>query len=701
MRAPVAVLLLLLLTLPVLAGEEPAPFEFEGLVAVDPDDLLTVAREDLKDLASLLARNAPVDDLMAFAEDAAFEMRLLLKRRGYPLATVEPSPGDGIILFSVSEGPRVLVREVTIEGVEAKDESILRKYVEHPRTWILGSDLYVKSAIAGIAGRMESYLRQRGYQEARVVVLPSPALEAERASPSGAEELLVTVPFTVTKGPVYLLSKVSVSGMKLFSEGDLLSLPGVRELRGSPYGPFTPFDLKAVLVDHYGKRGHPFMTVTEKAEFEPAGDHVAVHLSLEITEGPEASVGRILIRGNRRTQDEVLRRELEIYAKETYDIDRVARAQKNLIETGLFQQVFIEVVKPATIEGEKVVADLSVSVREREFKRLETSIGWGTWDLLRGGASLTWSNINGTSQSSSISAEGSLRGARLAAYYRWPWAFSDLLPDRTTFVTEGFIEDREQPTYRYKRRELGIALRKKEVFHHASLSLGYTFSFTDVFEVTGSLPDEFENTTDLGKVNLLLLHDDRNNPWSTNRGGVASLGYEYANQDVLGGELSFHRGRLLGTRFLELGEGLTLAGRIMVGAMFPFGETEDIPIQERFFLGGGQTVRSFKQDDLGPRLEDGDRVTSSAAGGEFFSLANLEFRAKLGIADLEAALFIDGGNVIQKISDASLTDYRFALGVGIRIATPIGPARLDFGVNPNPKEYEDRWNIFFAVGYPF
>jgi outer membrane translocation and assembly module TamA len=131
----------------------------------------------------------------------------------------------------------------------------------------------------------------------------------------------------------------------------------------------------------------------------------------------------------------------------------------------------------------------------------------------------------------------------------------------------------------------------------------------------------------------------------------------------------------------------------------------DIPIQERFFLGGAQSVRSFTEDDLGPRTlvenAQGDLVpTDSPSGGEFYSLVNLEMRAQV-FGPLEFAMFADGGNVIRFLSDAGLEDYRFALGAGIRVLTPIGPLRVDAGLNPDPREDESRYAIFFAVGYPF
>lgn len=710
MRYSAAFLILLILATPAFAGDEGDPVQFTGLGDLDPDDLLHAGREDMAEVHELLGKSAPEDEILAYAEDAAFEMRIYLRNQGYPEARIGVALVEGRVQFDVTSGPRAFLGEVTISGVDEEDREALLLFVKAPRTWLFGSDLYTTGSLEAAARKMEGYLRQHGYADA---VVTRSAEKELTESETEAEEITIPVEFVVEKGPLHLLESVQITGNRLRTVEQLLdrrtvptaSEPDgvtIRSFLGKPFGPFTPFDLKALVVEHYGDLGYPFVEVAENVILESRGETTAAIVSLEIREGPKTGVRLINIRGNARTKDYIIRRELDLFPGDIYQITKAATAQRHLVETGLFRQVFVDMVRPEEgIEGESAQADLDITVEENEFRRLETMVGWGTWELLRGTVAMTWSNLWGEAYEGTVAVSGSVRGYRLSGRLKDPWVLPDILWDRTAFTVEGLVEDQERPTYSYTRQEVGLILSKKDFFKDTVISLGYSFSVTDVYQVSEDLPDEFLNATNIGSLTLSATRDTRNNPWSPTGGSAVGGSLQYANEGLLGGDLNFWRGRISGIRFLDLGSGFVLAGRIMVGAIAPFGATDEIPIQERFYLGGGQTVRSFQQDDLGPRVSERGASQDTPAGGEFFSLANIELRAALPLGGLEAGIFIDGGNVIEKIRDAGFSDYRFAIGAGLRYGTPIGPVRLDFGVNPNPKSYERKWMIFFAVGYPF
>jgi outer membrane protein assembly factor BamA len=119
-----------------------------------------------------------------------------------------------------------------------------------------------------------------------------------------------------------------------------------------------------------------------------------------------------------------------------------------------------------------------------------------------------------------------------------------------------------------------------------------------------------------------------------------------------------------------------------------------IPIDERFFNGGSTTVRSFGERDLGAHV-GGDPI-----GGEFFSVYNIEYTFPI-FGELQGAVFVDAGNLLPSSSDAGFGDMRYAVGVGLRYKLPIGPLRLDYGVNPSPRDYEDFGAFHFSFGFAF
>ena len=124
-------------------------------------------------------------------------------------------------------------------------------------------------------------------------------------------------------------------------------------------------------------------------------------------------------------------------------------------------------------------------------------------------------------------------------------------------------------------------------------------------------------------------------------------------------------------------------------------EATAIPIDERFFNGGGNTVRSFGERDLGPHDRKGHPI-----GGEFFTIFNIEYTVPI-FGELEGALFTDAGNLLPTAEEPGLDDMRYALGVGLRYKLPIGPVRLDYGVNPNPQNGEDFGAFHFSFGFAF
>jgi outer membrane protein assembly factor BamA len=132
------------------------------------------------------------------------------------------------------------------------------------------------------------------------------------------------------------------------------------------------------------------------------------------------------------------------------------------------------------------------------------------------------------------------------------------------------------------------------------------------------------------------------------------------------------------------------------GVIVPVGDSDAIPLQERYFNGGENTVRSFKEDQLGPQDADGDPI-----GGEAYTVISAELRHTLG-GRLGAAFFFDLGNVQEDASDYFHFDNGgAAVGAGLRYLLPVGPVRLDVGVNPDPGDDDDTWVAHLSVGVPF
>ena len=180
------------------------------------------------------------------------------------------------------------------------------------------------------------------------------------------------------------------------------------------------------------------------------------------------------------------------------------------------------------------------------------------------------------------------------------------------------------------------------------------------------------------------------------RRGHLTRGWLDLSLDAFGSQVEYARGRIEHAHFVPLGSKTTLAMSARVGVISPLGSTEEIPIQERFFNGGENSVRSFQEGELGPADPDGTPV-----GGEAFTVASVELRQALG-KRFQAAAFVDAGTVELRFEDVlRFENPGFGIGLGLRYLLPIGPVRLDGAINPDPEDGESSSALHLSVGFSF
>jgi outer membrane protein assembly factor BamA len=207
--------------------------------------------------------------------------------------------------------------------------------------------------------------------------------------------------------------------------------------------------------------------------------------------------------------------------------------------------------------------------------------------------------------------------------------------------------------------------------------------------------DDLTRDVNISALYLTQVLDTRDTFFLPTRGRWLRVRADFS-LDELGTELPFVRLDGRHVRYHPLRPGTVLAWTARLGVIVPLEGDEEIPLQERYFNGGQNTVRSFREDELGPRDADGDPI-----GGEAFSVASVELRQDI-VGDFSLALFADAGNVSLEASDAlAFDDMRFGVGPGLRWLLPIGPVRLDWGINPDPRPEERDWVLQFSLGVAF
>ncbi|HET9482160.1 MAG TPA: outer membrane protein assembly factor, partial [Candidatus Polarisedimenticolia bacterium] len=252
---------------------------------------------------------------------------------------------------------------------------------------------------------------------------------------------------------------------------------------------------------------------------------------------------------------------------------------------------------------------------------------------------------------------------------------------------------REEPSF--TRRELGTGLNvHREWTSRFSTVVGYSLRSSASFDLDVDAPlEDLEADVRIGSVRAEGTYDTRNALFDPRRGHRLDLRIERA-APAFGSQIDFLRLQATASKAFPLGPRFTLAAGVRSGWIEPLGSTDVIPLQERFFNGGENTVRSFRESELGPKDFNGDPI-----GGEVMNVANLELRYHFA-RRWQAAVFYDTGNVALTTSDW-FEDFRAGAGVGLRYILPVGSIRADVGVNPNPRDDEDRAVFHLSIGMAF
>ena len=228
------------------------------------------------------------------------------------------------------------------------------------------------------------------------------------------------------------------------------------------------------------------------------------------------------------------------------------------------------------------------------------------------------------------------------------------------------------------------------------LNLRYRYEFVEYSDVVPDLTAELGplESFNIGSVILALDYDRRDNPISPRRGSYHLASVEVA-RPLFGGDASFTKYQVETSWYLPLGSGAEIALGLRGGFTQFLVSAGDLPLSERFFLGGDRSVRGYAYKAIGPKDDAGNPL-----GGNAFAQGNLELRFSL-YKKLRGVLFFDAGELWADQAGLPASGIKTSVGTGLRYETLVGPIRLDWGykLNPEPGESPSRWHL--TIGYPF
>ena len=496
---------------------------------------------------------------------------------------------------------------------------------------------------------------------------------------SEARPLQVT--FHVDLGPAYVLKRLHIQTPREEVPG--LHLPGPEELGlplQEPARARAILDAQEELLRLVQSKGFPFAKIKDRRVIvDHAEQSVAVLFRLE--PGPPARFGPTRMTGLKSVHESLVLGKIPWQKGDLYNADLLAKAHKRLTKTGLFAMV--KITRDQILDEEDLLP-ITVGVTERKHRSVGAGISYKTDE--GPGAKISWEHRNLFHQGERLSLTATASDFTLAAEgnFKKPGFWQ---PDQTLLLNLRAAEDRPDA---YTSRNLrSSALIERDLDGGITVGGGLAFKTSKVTQ-----QDEEESFSLL----LLPLHfewDNRDDPLEPKHGShlATQLAPYY---DVLEGEVAFVKGEASLSHCLEMRESpsLVVAARVAAGAMGGVSR-EAIPADERFYAGGGGSVRGYPFQSVGP-VEAGEPL-----GGR--SLFEVSTELRLKVTDrIGLVAFLDGGTVFETTSPDFSEDLLWGAGLGLRYFTPIGPFRLDVAVPLNRRpDIDDSFQVYVSLGEAF
>jgi outer membrane protein insertion porin family len=641
--------------------------DFVGNKAEDRDTLQDKIDVKLGSVYNPVDVQRAVEKLRDFYEDEGyFEVQIT--------PTVEKfADSDVKLIFNIVEGRQITIEAIQFSGNKGLRDDQLKEAMEtKERQYFILRGKVQRQRLEQDVDRLIGLYNDNGYIQARVES-HDVAVDRERAR--------VTITIVVVEGPQFRVGDVKMTGVTLLPEREVDRQ--IRLKTGDVFSVSRVRDSVAGILSLYSTIGRASADVNAKRDQLPAVNQI--NLTFEITEGPEVYVERINISGNVRSEDKILRRELPLHEGDLYTLQNKEKSRQRLVNLGYFETVNVD-TQPGSDKTRIIV---NIVVVERATGIFSIGGGYSSVDSLVGTIDLAQRNFLGRGWEVAIRIRAGAQTQQGTISFTDPWLFDR--PLAAGFDVYKSIRNYQDYTY----DTTGINLRMSHPFaEYWRWSTGYRLSRDVISNLSDTAtPDlvEQKGATITSSIGGGLTRDSRDVIANPSKGGQTSITADFAG---LGGDSQFYKATFIQTYFWPIWFGHILGTRFEAGFVEGWGG-KVVPIYERFYLGGPNTIRAFKFRSVSPVDDAGFKT-----GGTSEVLATVEYLIPLPFG-LRLAFFFDVGNVYGFGTPFDPTDLRFGPGAGIRWQSPFGPIRVDYGLNIDRRAGEGPGAFQFSVGSPF
>jgi outer membrane protein insertion porin family len=583
--------------------------------------------------------------------------------------------GDLRVVFRIEEGPKLHIDRIVIEGNKALTAGQIKDAMSTKERlyWIFPFSTVQRKVFDDDVDRIIQLYADHGFIQARV--------ESTEIVPDLARKK-VTLYVRVVEGPQFTTGTITITGNEILSIDEINKLMRIKE--GEVFSRGGLRQSARAILDRYSALGRARADVDPRTENDLA--NLKVNVSIPIVEGPQVYIERINIAGNTKSSEKVLRRELRMTEGELFTYQSLVRSRERLFNLGFFDEVTVNTEQGSS--PDKIV--INIDVKEKATGVFSIGAGYSSLDSLFGTLDVSQRNLFGRGQEVFLRIRiGSQSRLGLIGFTE-PYLFD--IPLRAGFD----IYDREREYDDFTEERLGGDVRASyPLADYVTLSALYRLENVTVSNVpvgAGIQIRSQEGTTLNSVIETVLTRDSRDNVFEPSRGSRNEVSFAFAG---LGGDTQYYKVVGESAWFFPLPLfNLVFATRGLAGFIQGWGG-EEVPIYERFFLGGATTLRGQRTRSVAPKDAFGNPI-----GGTSELLFNEELLIPV-FPRFRLALFFDAGNAYGFGTNFDPTDLRYAAGAGVRFFSPLGPMRLDLGYNLDKQPGEKSFQVNFTVGSPF
>ena len=610
----------------------------------------------------------------------------LYKDKGYAdvkvedFSTTDEAAGFAMATFSVTEGSKVLIGEVTVEGVKKFKPKKILKLLDTEK-----KNVYKDQVFKDDLKKIEAFYKDRGYLNFKVVDSPVTY---------NSDRTRMNIKIIVDEGQQYVNGKASFTGNTVFNNDQLsetLNFKAGKIFNQSEYEQ-GEINLKSLYADNGYIRMKLTPTVNKN---EKTG---IVDISLDIKENGIINIDSIFIDGNTKTKSYVIKRELLVKEGDVFAVGRIRRSQERLYNLGFFKDVKVDIEE--TKDPDK--ANLAIEVEEDKTGMVSLGAGYSSVDKLVGQIQLNEINLYGRGQKLNLTYEFGSRRQNYEIGFTEPYLFKrNLLFGVDVFNTTVWRSYQDDATAYRERRRGGDIRVGKPLSEIMNLAFTYAYEEVKVFDIDSSFASLISEEQDVSSsLTTGLTRDTRDNVFDTSRGSKHSVSVKVAG-GPFGGNVNFYKPTVSASKFFPTIWKFVFGINGRISYVRQFNPSKEVPIYERYFMGGADTVRGYDYGEIGP-----------ADKGKIIFVANAEYKFPIvqesGRSILSAAFFADLGGSWVRDGDISLkigsgdNNLKAGAGFGLRLRPmPVLPIRIDWGYGFNHKPGEQLSQFYFTIGQVF